>query len=352
MLTVRERGGRFQAIVRVKQNGVIVFTESRTFPTRRLAQDWGERLDETVARVGVTARQLSAGTLANLIEKYRSAIEEVKPLGRSMNSDLDMLARELGATPLNALTSHLVVSFARRRREGGAGPATVMHNLATLRGVVNAAQPMFGIDLDARPVESAIKQLVMTGHAAKSASRDRRPSTEELATLRSEFLRIANYPQTKIPMHTIIELAVALPRRIGELCAMRWVDYQAGVVVLRDTKHPRRPRTEQVPVPPDAQRILAALPRMDERILPYKSESVSAAFDRACERLGIADLHLHDLRHEGVCRLFERGLQLQEVAMVSGHLSWQTLKRYTHLSPQHVLERMSASAPRQQESGS
>lgn len=60
----------------------------------------------------------------------------------------------------------------------------------------------------------------------------------------------------------------------------------------------------------------------NERILPYNSESVSPAFDRACERLGIIDLHLHDLRHEGICRLFEQGLQIQEVSMISGHMSW------------------------------
>lgn len=71
-----------------------------------------------------------------------------------------------------------------------------------------------------------------------------------------------------------------------------------------------------------------------------KSESVGASFERACQRLGIEDLRFHDLRHEGICRLFERGLSIPEVAMISGHMSWSTLKRYTHLRPQDVLEKM------------
>lgn len=100
------------------------------------------------------------------------------------------------------------------------------------------------------------------------------------------------------------------------------------------------PRIESVPVPPAARAIIATLPRIDARILPYNGESVSASWDRACQRLGIEDLHFHDLRHEGICRLFESGLQIQEVSMISGHTSWTTLKRYTHLRPQDVLERM------------
>ena len=52
---------------------------------------------------------------------------------------------------------------------------------------------------------------------------------------------------------------------------------------------------------------------------------------RAVALLGIENLHFHDLRHEGVSRLFEMGLSLPRVAAVSGHRSWTTLKRYTHL---------------------
>jgi integrase len=143
-------------------------------------------------------------------------------------------------------------------------------------------------------------------------------------------------------MRLVLKLAPAFPRRLGELCRMRWEDYAGGVMTLHDTKHPRKPRIEAVPVPPAARSVIDPLPRLDERILPYNSESVSSSFERACLRLGIEDLHFHDLRHEGICRLFESGLSIPEVAMISGHLSWTTLKRYTHLTPQHVLEKMDA----------
>jgi len=39
------------------------------------------------------------------------------------------------------------------------------------------------------------------------------------------------------------------------------------------------------------------------------------------------------LRHEGTRRLFEAGLQIEQVALVTGHKDWKMLKRYTHVSP-------------------
>jgi len=60
---------------------------------------------------------------------------------------------------------------------------------------------------------------------------------------------------------------------------------------------------------------------------------------------------LHDLRHEGISRLFERGLNIPEVALISGHLSWNTLKRYTHIKPQTVLDKLNDHQQKAQKTG-
>lgn len=54
---------------------------------------------------------------------------------------------------------------------------------------------------------------------------------------------------------------------------------------------------------------------------------------------GVEDIVLHDLRHEGISRLFELGFKIEEVALVSGHTEWRTLARYTHLRPASLVER-------------
>jgi integrase len=71
--------------------------------------------------------------------------------------------------------------------------------------------------------------------------------------------------------------------------------------------------------------------KVAKEIFPFKSDTISANFTRACALLKIEDLHFHDLRHEGVSRLFEMGVPIPNAAKVSGHRSWQSLQRYAHL---------------------
>src|SRR3546814_15283962 len=73
-----------------------------------------------------------------------------------------------------------------------------------------------------------------------------------------------------------------------------------------------------------------------DRIFPYNPRSVGTAFRRACRALKIENLHFHDLRHEATSRLFEAGLRIEQVALVTGHRDWKMLKRYTHLRPEHL----------------
>jgi integrase len=61
---------------------------------------------------------------------------------------------------------------------------------------------------------------------------------------------------------------------------------------------------------------------------------------RLRERAGINDLRFHDLRHEAVTRLFERGLSIAEVAAISGHKELRMLSRYTHLRAADVAVRL------------
>lgn len=347
MPTVRQRGDKFQAIVRVKKGGVIVHQESRMFPTERLANDWGERLEAKIKAEGVPQRQLSVKTLGGLLKDYLDKLEEHKQVRRARAGELLQLSVEFDKIKLSELASTTFVEFAQRRRREGAGPSTVMHNLATLRAVLNAAKPMFGLDVTGTPVSEAIAALGRVGAVGKSKSRERRPTEDELARIDEEYRRIATYPSTHIPTGTIVKLAIELPRRLGELLDMRWVDYnrKARTIKLRDTKHPVNPRDELVPLSPQAMAILDSLPVIDERILPYKPESVSASFERITARLGIPDLRFHDLRHDGISRLFERGLSIQEVALISGHQSWAMLRRYTHLEAEQVARKLNKEQP-------
>jgi integrase len=73
--------------------------------------------------------------------------------------------------------------------------------------------------------------------------------------------------------------------------------------------------------------------RINSRVFSLQAESKSQAFERACgsHRSNINDLRFHDLRHEATSRLFEKELNVMEVAAITGHKTLDMLKRYTHL---------------------
>ena len=70
---------------------------------------------------------------------------------------------------------------------------------------------------------------------------------------------------------------------------------------------------------------------------PYAFNKV---FGDLKSKIGMADMHFHDLRHEAVSRFVECGLSDQEVASISGHKSMQMLRRYTHLRAEDLVHRL------------
>jgi integrase len=85
---------------------------------------------------------------------------------------------------------------------------------------------------------------------------------------------------------------------------------------------------------------LAALPaRIDGRVTP-PADWITHGFADLCDRLGIDGLTFHDLRHEATSRLFERGLNVMEVAAITGHRDLRMLRRYTHLRAEDLARKL------------
>jgi integrase len=341
MPTIRERNGRFQAQVRVKRDGVIVHQENDTFDTRKQAETWSKALEKRLKNEGYVSRKQGAVTFDILMDKHEAMLTALgKPTVGLCGRFKNLRTSKFASKPVDKITSADLVQwcseFSRTR-----SPATVLNHLMAVSTCFRAAKVVHGVDADVSIVAGAISHLKRLGVAATSENRDRRVTEEEVYLIckyRNE------QPLTAIPLESIIRLSIALPRRRGEILTMKWSDYDAerGELKLWDTKNPTKVRNETIPVPPEAQRILATLPRIDARILPYNKASVSGALHKAAIGAGMKNLRLHDLRHEGVSRLFEAGLNIPEVSSISGHLSWVTLKRYTHIKPSTVLEKLNA----------
>jgi integrase len=80
--------------------------------------------------------------------------------------------------------------------------------------------------------------------------------------------------------------------------------------------------------------LIAGRPRYYSKPFPYERTTVSSAFWLAVMSCGINDLHLHDLRAGAISKLFELGIGIPLVALISGHRNWKVLQRhYSRVAP-------------------
>ncbi len=346
MASIQQRGDSWFAQVRIKKGGVIVFSESKSFPTEAMAKSWAKRLEDTVRTKGIPTKSISVGDLILEHLKYQM---KLRPLGRSTIYNHETVAQAFRHIQLQDLTAKHITDYVIQRKNEGAGPATILSNLSPLSAAVHAAPHAHGIDVDPSPVDLAIKKLKDAGAIAKSRQVVRLVDDAEEAALLAEFAHRNLHHQTSIDMVLVYKMAIALPRRAGELTSIRWadVDYKRKTVLIRNVKHPRKKvgNDQIVPLLEDAFKLLEMIPKVDERIFPYETDSMTSAFERARSRIAatgmpsIADLRFHDLRHTGITRLFWAGLKIEEVAQISGHTNWSQLRRYTHIRPEDVHRR-------------
>jgi integrase len=191
------------------------------------------------------------------------------------------------------------------------------------------------MELDQQAMKDAFVVCSRLGITGKGRSRDRRPTLKELDALLTLFEQKHRHRPSSVPMHRVMGFALFSTRRQEEIARITWkgLDTDHSRLLVTDMKHPGDKIGNDVwcDLPEPALNIALAMPRIKDSVFPYHSDTVSAAFTRACKFLEIKDLRFHDLRHEGVSRLFETGLLIPQVAAVSGHRSWSSLQRYTHI---------------------
>ena len=70
------------------------------------------------------------------------------------------------------------------------------------------------------------------------------------------------------------------------------------------------------------------------------AEAIKRSYMRALRRAEIEGLRFHDLRHEATTRLFEKGLNIMEVASITGHKDLAMLRRHTHLKAEDLAKKL------------
>lgn len=317
-----------------KKGGKIIHREAQTFDRKQAADSWIKRRETELDQPGAIERaRLPDRSLGDAIDRYTA--ESRKAIGRTKAQVLASIKQyDIANMDCAEIRSEHIVGLAQQLHAGGRQPSTVGNYISHLAAIFAVARPAWGYRLDERQMDDAQAVLRRMGIVAKSKSRNRRPTLPELDMLMQHFVGRSKRDPNAAMMHRVIAFAIFSTRRQEEITRqeMSDVDSKHSRLLVRDMKHPGEKLGNDCwcELPEEALRIIKAMKNTD-RVFPYTTDAVSAAFTRACQLLGIDDLHFHDLRHDGISRLFEMGKTIPQAASVSGHKSWQSLQRYTHL---------------------
>ena len=321
----------FMARVRVMRDGV-TYHETETFDRRPAATTWIKKREHDLARPGAIAEYKAADPpLARAIDRYTE--ESMKEIGRTKAQVLRAIKNyPIAEMPCSTIKSKDIIEFLQSLTSQ---PQTVGNYASHLAAIFAIARPMWDYGLNDREMRDAIVVARRMGIISRSVQRDRRPTLDELDMLLAHFVERRQRVPQALPMHKVIVFALFSTRRQAEITQIRWDDFEKKHkrVLVRDMKHPGEKigNDTWVDLPDEAIQVIESMPKTKSEIFPYSPDAITANFTRACKLLGIKDLRFHDLRHEGISRLFEMGRNIPQVAAVSGHRSWISLKRYTHI---------------------
>ncbi len=305
----------------------------KSFDRRTDATRWARELEAEADRSGwITDTRLAEKmTVGELLARYR---REVSPTKRSAYSEQArigaMCRRDICHRTLAKLTSAEVAAY-RDERLIDVAPSTVVRELNTLSHAVETALRDWGLWLPRNPVKMVRRPSVPHG-------RQRRLEEGE----EDRLLAACDRGRTPL-LKQLVVLAIETGMRRGELLGLRWehVHLAKRIAHLPLTKNGR---SRDIPLSHRATAALAALSTYTqsdaELVFPMSANSVRLAFERLRARAKMPDFHFHDLRHEALTRLFERGLSIAEVSAISGHRELRMLQRYLHLRAIDLVSRL------------
>ncbi len=334
MATFKQRdSGWCQAVIRRRGYP----QQSKTFAMRRDAEVWARAVETEMDRGTFTSSShAERTTLGELVDRFVTefAPHHYRKRGDDKEAWRFQCARLkdiLGMCSLAALDQKIVARYRDDRLAGKSGrspvgDSTVRKEIFMLSKVLGFAETECGINLPrGNPVDKIRKP-------AESKSRDRRLAGDEWKKLEAECQRSRNRY-----LWPALQLSVETAMRQGELLSLRWenFDKKRRLVFLPETKNGE---ARSVPLSKKAIEVIDNLPRnLSGIVFPVERMTLYHVFAAATKRAKLRDYTWHDLRHEALSRLAERGdLSVLEMAAVSGHKTLQMLKRYTHLQAENL----------------
>lgn len=336
--------------VRAKVRRAGISSLSKTFPiqgaraadrnvARRQAERWANEVESEIDRGTFISMQVASKTrLRACLTRYLEEVSAQKKGAYQEKSKIKIILQHpIVDLLMSEVRSHHIAQYRNDRLEQVIGD-TVRRELAIVSNMFNVARSEWDMEGLINPVE-----LVKLPPPSKPRSR---------RVMQNELDMILSHTGSQ-HLSALLLLFIETAMRRSEMVSLSWknVHLNKQYALLIDTKNDE---SREVPLSSRAVAELALIEPKIGLVFHLRADSVTQCFGRAKKRARktyveqcLADkvepdpdflvtLRLHDLRHEAASSFFEKGLNMMEVATMTGHKDLKMLKRYTHLRSQDI----------------
>jgi len=325
MASIRKlKSGKWQVVIRKSNHKHIFKTFIEKAVAKKFARDVEQQIEKDVYTDYGNAETI---TIADLIIKYRDEIVVEHKAKRQTTYKLNKLLRlDVAAQFLLRLRSSHIYKLQQQLKAERLASKTINIYVQLLHQIWVTARKNWSINLPAQsPFELVTLEKV-------DNERDRVLTYKEYDTL------IERAAESKLLMlRDFIEFLYSTGARYSEAMNLlrEDVDFDKKVGTFRDTKN-GDDRT--IPLADNVLAILKRYPfgKTFFRVTSY--DSFKYHFDLACRRAAIEDFRAHDLRACFITNALLSGMSESSVAAISGHKDFRSMKRYTRIKAQDLLE--------------
>ena len=325
MATIRKRKGKWE--VRIRRFGNK--TMSRTFIECRDAEKWAREYEAKLEKgLFEDLSHANAITLKEVLQQYCSEVSSTKLGYAEEKYKIKKLCRETIANLKLAKITPLRLKKFQDSWSLSHNPSTVNKYLTLISVAIKHARQMLGIYLPNNPCDfvKRLKEPEFEGEIIDEHE-------EELLLTQAEHSK-ANW------LKLAIMLGIDCGLRRGEILKLLRsdIDFFKATAKLAETKNGS---SRMVGLSPRVIEEMKKLPiNIDGRIINCPSADNFFHFYSQLQRWTGVKKSFHTTRHTFATRCAMKGWSIAEISAQGGWKNFSVLKRYTHLSAEHLAKKL------------
>lgn len=292
---------------------------SRTFSSLEEARRWGTGVELGFVTPANKKRLGSqVPTLAEVCDRYETDVTlHHKGARQEINRLRALRSTSMALLPMTKIDAGVVRDFRDAMSQRGLRGGSIRWNLSLLSSLFRYTCEEIGVEVE-NPVSKIKKPKPGRPRLRRLSEGEESDLMDALAKCRNgEVLRVIRF---------LLETGM----RKSEALGLMWsqIDLERRLILLGETKN-GSPRW--IPVNNAIRELLGPPVELSKKVFAISESALNQAWSHAINRAQIADLRIHDLRHEALSRWAHRlGGDVFKLAIVSGHKTLQMAQRYVH----------------------